>query len=359
MARTKAGMPKTAVPQLAGSQYILPLKWSDDAGLESLCAYLNQLVQWIPVLVVDGSPAALFAAHEQAFPSAVRHCRPRSMGYGNGKVEGVLTGVQLSAREYLVLADDDVRYTRTGLERAVALLADADVVRPQNYFPVPLPWHARWDTARTLINRAFRSDYPGTLAVRRSTLLDAGGYSGDVLFENLELLRTIRAAGGREVRADDLFVSRVPCSVPHFRRQRVRQAYDDFAQPARLAAEAALLPVILLSLRKPARLAMLAAASILVAEAGRRRAEGTRVFMADAAFWAPLWVLERAVGVWLAAGWRIRGGIPYAGIRLRTAGHSVRRLRRAGTAHVSILSEEGVGEGVRKRMRVVTAICSA
>ena len=322
------GTGPAAVPRLSDAAYILPLKWSDDTELNGLCAYLEELTRWVPVLVVDGSPPALFAAHARAFPRAVRHCRPRRLGCANGKVEGVLTGVALSGHEYLVIADDDVRYTREGLERAVSLLAGADVVRPQNYFPAPLPWHARWDTARTLINRAFGSDYPGTLVLRRSTLLSAGGYSGDVLFENLELLRTIRAAGGREVRADDLFVARIPCSARHFWRQRVRQAYDDFAQPVRLAAELMLLPAILLSLRKPPRAAVLAGAAVLAAEAGRRRSGGSRVFSTGAALWTPLWVLERAVSVWIAVGWRLRGGVPYRGRRLRTAGHSVRRLRR-------------------------------
>ena len=319
-------------PQLSEAGYILPLKWHDDTDLEPLCSYLEELSRWIPVLVVDGSPPEVFAAHARAFPRKVRHCRPRHSGCANGKVAGVLTGVQLMEREYLVIADDDVRYTRAALERAVALLAGADVVRPQNFFPGPLPWHARWDTARTLINRAFGSDYPGTLVLRRSTLQAAGGYSGNVLFENLELLRTVRAAGGREIRADDLFVPRVPCSAPHFRRQRVRQAYDDFAQPVRLAAELALLPAILVCLRRPAGLAALAAAGIIAAEAGRRRAHGTGVFSPGAAFWAPLWILERALCVWLAVGWRLRGGIPYGDSRLRTAGHSVRRLRRMRAA---------------------------
>ena len=63
--------------------------------------------------------------------------------------------------------DDDVRFDRPGLERVVDLLATHHLVRPQNYFS-PLPWHALWDTARTLINRAPGPDYPGTLAVRRS-----------------------------------------------------------------------------------------------------------------------------------------------------------------------------------------------
>lgn len=315
-------------PGLAEAEYILPLKWNDGGDLSALCRYLEELSRWISVLVVDGSPAQQFALHAQVLPAAVRHCRPRSLGCANGKVEGVLTGVQLSGREYLVIADDDVRYTRESLERIVALLADADAVRPQNYFADPLPWHGRWDTARTLINRAFGSDYPGTLAIRRSTLQAAGGYSGDVLFENLELLRTIRAAGGREIRADDLFVARTCCSARHFLSQRVRQAYDDFAQPGRLAVEAALLPLLLMFRREPAQLAMFAAACVMAAEVGRRRAGGARVFSADAALWAPLWMTERAVSIWLAVGLRLKGGVPYAGKRLSTAGHSLRRLRR-------------------------------
>jgi len=36
-------------------------------------------------------------------------------------------------------------------------LAGADLVGPQNFFD-PLPWHARWDSARTLLNRASGGD---------------------------------------------------------------------------------------------------------------------------------------------------------------------------------------------------------
>jgi len=40
-------------------------------------------------------------------------------------------------------------------------------------------------------------DYPGTMAVRRTAFLRSGCYNGDVLFENLELMRTLRAGGAR------------------------------------------------------------------------------------------------------------------------------------------------------------------
>ena len=148
-----------------------------------------------------------------------------------GKVSGVRTGVRLASHEKVVIADDDVRYDPAALRRVAQLLESHDLVRPQNYFS-RLPWHARWDTARTLLNRCLGRDYPGTLAVRRSRLLAMGLYDGDVLFENLELIRTVRAHGGSTVAPLDLYVARVPPSAAHFWGQRTRQAYDDFALPA-------------------------------------------------------------------------------------------------------------------------------
>ena len=241
---------------------------------------------------------------------------------------GVLTGLERARTELCVIADDDVRYTETAFRRVLALLADADVVRPQNYFS-PLPWHARWDTARSLLNRALGTDYPGTLGVRRSVLLRAGGYCGDVLFENLEMIRTVRAAGGRDVWASSVFVARRPCSARHFWSQRVRQAYDSFAQPVRLAGELALLPLLVFGTRRFHLLpAIAAAAGAGLAEAGRRRNRGTEVFPASSALWAPLWLLERSLAVWAALWLRLAGGVPYAGVRIRQAGHSQRELRR-------------------------------
>lgn len=319
-------LPRPAVP-LVDAHYVLPLKWSDDEDLPGLAAYLAEVVRWLPVTVVDGSAEELFQAHRRALPGAVRLLRPEPWPGANGKVAGVMTGVRRAAEERIVLADDDVRYTRDALAAVVGLLAEAELVRPQNYF-LDLPWHARWDTGRTLLNRALGGDYPGTLGVRRSALLGAGGYDGDVLFENLELIRTVTAAGGRQIRALDVLVGRVPPCAAHFAGQRVRQAYDDFAQPGRLAVELTWLPVLLWSARRPLRGAGLCLLVCAVAEAGRRRAGGRRVYPASTVLWAPVWVLERSVCVWAALGARWRGGVPYAGARLRTAGHSRAALRR-------------------------------
>ncbi|MER2133268.1 MAG: glycosyltransferase family 2 protein [Arthrobacter sp.] len=285
------------------------------------------MAEWAEVLVVDGSEPEVFAAHSRELPAGVAHLAPVHSCL-NGKVSGVLTGLELAGAELCVIADDDVRYTETAFRRVLALLADADVVRPQNYFS-SLPWHARWDTARSLLNRALGADYPGTLGVRRSVLLRTGGYCGDVLFENLEMIRTVRAAGGREVRAPSVFVARQPCSARHFWSQRVRQAYDDFAQPLRLVGELALLPLLVFGTRRFRLLpAIAAAAGAGLAEAGRRRSRGREVFPASSAFWAPVWLLERSLAIWAALWLRLRGGVPYAGVRITKASHSVRQLRR-------------------------------
>ena len=160
--------------------------------------------------MVDGSPGPVWRAHHDAFGDRVAHLRPDpGLTFGNGKVNGVLTGLAAASHEAVVLADDDVRYDPAALRRLAALLEAADLVRPQNYF-APLPWHARLDTARTLLNRVAGGDFPGTLGVRRSLVLGAGGYDGDVLFENLELLRTVRAAGGTVLTPLDLYVRRLP-----------------------------------------------------------------------------------------------------------------------------------------------------
>ena len=321
-----------APPALLEAEYVLPLAWDDDTQLDDLIEYLGWLATRMPVTVVDGSPAERYRAHAARFPPAVRHLPPEPWSGPNGKVAGVMTGIRTARHDRVVLADDDVRYDEAALDGVVSALAHADLVRPQNVFE-PMPWHARWDTGRTLVNRAFGSDYPGTLGVRAAMLLDAGGYDGAALFENLELIRTLRAAGGREVRLDALGVARRPPTVGHFVGQRIRQAYDDFAQPARLALELALLPAALLASRRPALLLALAASFVALAEFGRRRSGGTLLFPADAAPWAPLWGAERSVCVWLAVLQRLRGGPRYRGQRMRLAAHSARYLTISTGSH--------------------------
>lgn len=318
--------------------YVLPLRWDDSSGDTDLTAYLREIAPAVRLIIVDGSEERIFEVHASLWDNVATVVRPMSWGGANGKVAGVMTGIFLATTDRVIIADDDVRYTRDSLAAVGEALVSADVVRPQNYF-LDLPWHSRWDTARSLINRAFRSDFPGTLGVRRSVLLAAGGYSGEVLFENLELIRTILSVGGSERRLDDLFVGRVSPSSSHFISQRARQAYDSWAQPTRFALELALLPFIVLIARHRFWLMGLFVTSIGIAEVGRRRHKGTEVFGPSSSFWAPVWVVERAFCSWVAVGARLRGGAYYRGVRIPQAAHSLAYLltaRRAANRATSL-----------------------
>lgn len=313
------------MPELS---YVLPIKWSGEQDLAEMAAYLRSISDVAEVLVVDGSDPDAFARHAQAFAS-IRHVPtdPR-FRFRNGKVNNVLTGIELARHERVVIADDDVRYEPEALRRLATELDEADLVIPQNYF-APMPWHAIWDTGRTLLNRSIAHDFPGTLGVRRSMVLACGGYDGDVLFENLELMRTVGVAGGRIRHVLDLYVRRVPPSARTFWNQRIRQAYDEFARPRVLAMWLAVGPAVglLVVTGRWELLGVAAIGVITLAEIGRRRAGGCAHFPARASVAAPVWVLERATCSWLAVAARLRGGVRYAGGRITRAASPVRTLR--------------------------------
>lgn len=301
--------------------YVLPIRREvgdevgDGDGDGDLGDHLRRLAGWVgEVIVVDGSPPGVFDAHRRAWGSAVRHVRPdRTLADPPDKVVGVVTGARLARHEVVVVGDDDVRWRPEQLAAALARLGDGvDLVRPHHRF-VPAPWHARWDTGRMLVNRALGGDWPGTLVVRRSFV--APGYGYGVLFENLDLVRTVEARGGRTAVARDLVVDRRPPAAGWFLRQRVRQAYDELARPGHLAAQLALVPLVLVGGWRAAL--GLAVAAVAVAEVGRRRG-GRAGYPPTAALWAPLWLAERAVCAWLAVGAHLRGGVRYRGRRVAT-----------------------------------------
>jgi hypothetical protein len=342
----------------AGVSYVLPLRWTEPGPVEELAGYLRGLSGEVDeILVVDGSPPPIFTRHANALRGVARHLPPHpDLDFRMGKVNGVVTGLRECRHERVVIADDDVRYEPAALRRAAALLGEADLVRPQNYFD-ELPWHARWDSGRSLLNRVFTGDptfpvgdFPGTLAVRRGTFFASGAYDGDALFENLELMRTVHAAGGTVATPLDLYVARRPPTTAHFRSQRVRQAYDDFAIPARLGAFLAL-PALAIELTRRGNARWLAGAAlgaVAVAEVGRRRASGAERFPFSGSLLAPAWIAERSLCSWLAVGARLRGGVRYGEGRLRHAATPMRRLRRR-YAEASGSSGSGSGKPLSAR----------
>jgi len=324
--------------------YVLPIRCDPcppDAH-EGLLAYLRTLASAARIIVADGSTGEVAISHAARF-GAVATYRPVDEGLisRNGKVAGVRSAMRHASHERVVLADDDVRYTVTSLRVVAEALDGCDLVIPQNVFPIDqMPWHARWDTARGLVNRALGSDYPGTLAIRRSAYEAIGGYDGDVLFENLELIRTVEAAGGTVCRRPDLFVQRLPPTARRFWEQRVRQAYDDLARPSRLVVALATIPAISAALRGHRWKLLLSGglATIALAEIGRRRHGATAPVPATTSLFAPIWMLERGACAWLAVASRVvLGGCAYRGTIIRRASTPRRVLRRRlrGRLHAS------------------------
>jgi hypothetical protein len=311
--------------------YVLPLRSPSGGGeTEELTEYLAWLAERADLVIVDGSEPAGFEAHRRQWVAFATVVRPaEDIRCLNGKVRGVLTGLRLAVEDAVVIADDDVRYDDDNLDTMARLLAGADLVRPQNHFD-PLPWYARWDTARILCNRAFGNDFPGTMGIRRSFLRSIGDYDGNVLFENLELIRTVTAAGGRVIDAPDLFIRRRPPTFTRFLEQRPRQAYEDWAQPFRFALFLATVPAVAtVAVRRPRRVLLVAALVIAAAGVGRARNGGRLVFDRLSPLLAPLWVAERAILAWVALVRRVLGrGCPYAGTVIKRAATPPRLLRK-------------------------------
>ena len=303
--------------------YLLPIRRvrANPAEAEDFARYFGRLAAaGCEVLVVDGSPPEVFAAHGRAWEGACRHVAvdPRYR-YLNGKVNGVHTGVDLAGSEFIILADDDIRYTAADVARACEMLGRHEMVRPQNYLG-PLPLWARTESARMLINRGTlrAGDYPGTCAFRRSTCLRVGHYDGDVLFDNEEIVRHFALQGADVLCATDFFVLKRPPTFEKWLEQRPRQAYEDFVMRAKTALFASLVPAALAlavfagAAAALAFAALVSLASLLVALRGLLRDRAYRFFPATTALYAPAWVLERALGVYWAFYWRARyGGYPF------------------------------------------------
>jgi hypothetical protein len=195
-----------------------------------------------------------------------------------------------------------------------------------------------------LINRATlrTGDYPGTCAFRRGTMLAAGHYDGDVLFDNEEIIRHFAYYGAAIDYALDLFARKRPPSFRKWIEQRPRQAYEDFGLRAKTALFLSVPPVLLGTfLLAGARslcfgIAALSLLSIAVALRGWSRGRARDYFSLGLIFFAPLWVCERSLSSYWAVYWFLaRGGYPFGGRLLsRGIGRDWRKGGRVGARKV-------------------------
>jgi len=311
--------------------YLLPIRRSvfSEAEAQDFVTYFEALrAADCELIVVDGSPPEVFQQHHAAWSQLARHeVVDRRFGYMNDKVNGIHTGVELATCEKIILADDDIRYTAANLEKMRSLLDEFEMVRPQNYLS-PLPWWARMESARMLINRATlkTGDYPGTCAFRRSTMLRLGHYDGDVLFDNEEIIRHFARFGASVHYAIDFFVQKRPPTLRKWKEQRPRQAYEDFGLRAKTALFLSV-PILIIVAAIVAGTAGFMLSIVLIsifatalACAGGARGEAGEYMPGWICLYAPLWVFERSFSTYWAVYWYFRhGGYPF-GDKLLTKG---------------------------------------
>jgi len=305
--------------------YVLPIRRTrfNPGEATGLRRYVETLKEaGCEVIVADGSAPGVFDQHTAVLGPSCRHVRvDRRFGYLNDKVNGIYTGIELASFDRIILADDDVRYSVANIRAVMRLLDHHDVVRPQNFIN-PLPWWAKLETARMLINRALlpAADYPGTCAFRRPRMLAAGRYDGDVLFDNEEIIRHLAQDGCRIAYANDLFVQKCPPTFLKWTEQRPRQAYEDFGMRLKTALFFVLPPLSFLVAKgfgiRGVAIFFLALSFLAssIAARGRARGRAREVFPLHCCFFAGFWMFERTLSTYWALYWYLtRGGYPFGG----------------------------------------------
>ena len=307
--------------------YICPVRFTsiDDNEINEYHKYWQFLENLgCEVVVVDGSPPEVFEALKKKCTSCRLIRVNKSYGFLNGKVNAVYTGVSAGSCEKIILADDDIRFTASDIDRMKRELKFYDLIKPQNYFD-PNPLWTQVDSARMLMNRSLFSegDFPGCFGFLKSAFQSAGFFDGDVLFDNEELVKHFANRNMRVLYARDFFILRRPPTPAKWLEQRPRQAYEDFVMKKRSLFFFSMIPLqVLLAVlqrRKFGGLLLLGVSSVAVALAllGRRGGAGKQSSVASA-FFAPLWLLERSISIYVALYWRLaRGGYPFGDVIIK------------------------------------------
>jgi hypothetical protein len=286
--------------------------------VQELALYLSSLAAAdCDVVVLDPSPRFLFEQNRRVLRWVGRHVAVTAEHcHTNGELDGIRAAAAHAACEKVIVADADVRYTPEAIAQLCELLDMHEVVEPQDYLD-PLPWWATIEAGRMLVHRGIEPspDHGATYGFRRSAIRTLRGLAATMGDDHVRRL----AAHGAEVHAAyDTFVQRRPPAFSDWLLQRPRQAGDDFSMAAKTIFFFALGPVLLLlGLLGGAKLAGSYAAIMAFGAVGlafRGRAGAANVFPLRAAFFAPLWVLERSVSVYWALLRKMRGSAVEASV---------------------------------------------
>jgi hypothetical protein len=251
----------------------------------------------------------------------VDHFRPgREFRTGaNGKLNNVRAAMPRCHGDYVLMLDDDYRPTTETIALLRSRLAPGRVVRAITRLSRP-GLADLVERAGMFTGLALAPDYfCGNLAFDRA-LTTAGFPRTDGLFDELSLMRELRALGGEGHMVTEPWFPVAAVGRGKFLQQRVRYAYEMLKHPWRSMPYFAVVPTLawLVVAWPPAALALAAGLTIGAALLGLL-GQWRYPRLAPAFTWllAPIYFWFIPFAMWFALGFYLTGGMPYGGRRVK------------------------------------------
>lgn len=267
------------------------------------------------VIVVDGSPLEVYAAHEGAWFNLCRHVKIDSRYHSSSSyINSLYTGAALASCQKIIAATEKVRYTPEDVLRMCELLEHFELVRPQNYL-FPLNWWSQLESAGILVNRTLfpGGDAPETFGFLNSTFHKFCSRK-DKTFETAEdLARQFIIHQSKVCFALDFLIQKNSSPFSEWCSQCFRETYKSFSFGLRPCIFLLLLPLgILLQFFLGTGPLLFYTASVLlgiitIAFVGRFRG-GSRFFPLRLSLAAPAWLFERILCHYKTLFWLLTPG---------------------------------------------------
>ena len=277
-----------------------------DEEVQELARYLSTLsAAECEVIILDAAAGIDFENHRRVLRWVGTHRADQDP-------DTLRAAYDAASLEKVIIATAGTRYTPAEIAQVCELLDRYEVVEPEEFIQ-PLPWWGGLDAARILLLRGV--DHPGgdsaTFGFRRSVFRPLRGIDEPQADSHV---RRLLLQGTDFHCARDVFVRREAPQLRQWISSRAREARNDFLYPMKAAFFLGLLPlVILLSLVGGARFAsgyagVIAVGAVMLAVRGR--AGAAKFFPLHSCLFAPLWIVERSIGVYWALFQRVTGTPP-------------------------------------------------
>lgn len=277
------------------------------------------------VIVVDGSPLEVYAAHEGAWYSLCRHVKVDSKYHSpDFQVNSFYTGAVLAGCQKVIAAADNIRYTADDILRMCELLERFELVRPQNYL-YPLSWWSKVESVSILVNRTIfpGGDSPETFGFLAPAFRRACNGRERNLENPDDITRQLIARRARVCYALDFLIRKNSPAFKEWCSSCFRNTYRSFNFSLRSFTFILIVPLgIALGIFSSTEHLMFYVAAILlnlftITFLGRFRG-GSRFFPLRLPLFSPVWLIERILCYYKTLFWLLTpGGHPSFASTLR------------------------------------------